>query len=347
MPGISQETLEKLKAIPILDVCERLGIDVAPRRNVRCINPMHEDKHPSMKIDAGHNRWKCFACGAGGDVIQLVSVYHGLSFVDACNWLAGQFHVHDVSKFCCVKPQRIERPQPKPLKKEKHIEPDSELLEWIISTGGLSAEAKRFLFEERLLSPEVIKRCRIISISNEEKFCAALVNRFDETRCLRSGIIYKDKFGRLKSHFILPAIAFPFCDYYGKIVNIQTRTMSPKSPSERFRFIKCYPLIPFNLNSLCGLTANSVVFITEGVTDCLAVLSEGKNAVAIPGASNFKHEFGKYFDKFAVVMFPDRDKAGMQLMQTIHSSLNCMVLCSSLPNGLKDYAAYHVRNFSD
>ena len=42
--------------------------------------PFHNDKHPSMKVDA---RFHCFGCGADGDVIDFVSQYFGLSLKDA------------------------------------------------------------------------------------------------------------------------------------------------------------------------------------------------------------------------------------------------------------------------
>ena len=30
--------------------------------------PFHDDTHPSMRVDAVRQRYKCFVCGAGGDV---------------------------------------------------------------------------------------------------------------------------------------------------------------------------------------------------------------------------------------------------------------------------------------
>lgn len=37
----------------------------------RCVSPLHEDKTPSMTVFTDTQRFKCFGCGLGGDVIDL------------------------------------------------------------------------------------------------------------------------------------------------------------------------------------------------------------------------------------------------------------------------------------
>ncbi len=45
----------------------------------------HEDKTPSMKYYPKTNRFKCFSCGKGGDVVDLVQHQTGLKFLDVIN----------------------------------------------------------------------------------------------------------------------------------------------------------------------------------------------------------------------------------------------------------------------
>lgn len=52
----------------------------------RC--PFHEDKTPSFTVK--ENRFKCFGCGASGDVIDFVRALRGLSFKDALAYLGIQ-----------------------------------------------------------------------------------------------------------------------------------------------------------------------------------------------------------------------------------------------------------------
>lgn len=53
----------------------------------RC--PFHDDDHPSLVIYA--DGWKCFGCGAGGDVIAFAARLFGLRPLDAARKLAEDF----------------------------------------------------------------------------------------------------------------------------------------------------------------------------------------------------------------------------------------------------------------
>ncbi len=48
------------------------------KRSFRCLNPQHEDKHPSMRYFAKTNTVHCFSCGATYDIFQLVGMEEGL-----------------------------------------------------------------------------------------------------------------------------------------------------------------------------------------------------------------------------------------------------------------------------
>lgn len=67
---------------------ESYGLQV--RRNGLACCPFHDDRHPSMKIDKNYH---CFACGAGGDVIDYVSRMFGLSQYDAARKLIEDFNL--------------------------------------------------------------------------------------------------------------------------------------------------------------------------------------------------------------------------------------------------------------
>ncbi len=52
--------------------------------------PFHNDRNPSMKVDA---RYHCFGCGEDGDVIDFVGKLFGLSPKDAASKLASDFGI--------------------------------------------------------------------------------------------------------------------------------------------------------------------------------------------------------------------------------------------------------------
>lgn len=62
------------QSVTTRQAAERYGLNV--NRNGMAVCPFHRDRHPSMKVD---RRYYCFGCGATGDVIDFVSLLHGIS----------------------------------------------------------------------------------------------------------------------------------------------------------------------------------------------------------------------------------------------------------------------------
>ena len=49
--------------------------------------PWHEDKTPSLSVDAEKKLYNCFGCGESGDVFTLVEKMKGCSFREALEYL--------------------------------------------------------------------------------------------------------------------------------------------------------------------------------------------------------------------------------------------------------------------
>jgi DNA primase len=71
-------------AHPIEDVIASSGVELHQRGHgyMGCC-PFHDDSTASMSVGAVPDRFRCFGCGAGGDVIEYVSRCYALSFVDS------------------------------------------------------------------------------------------------------------------------------------------------------------------------------------------------------------------------------------------------------------------------
>src|SRR5262245_53935828 len=78
------------RSTPILAVASALGMDVTGRK-ARCFNgKAHKsgiDETPALVFHPGVNRFKCYACGERGDVIDLVRGVLGVSISEAVQYL--------------------------------------------------------------------------------------------------------------------------------------------------------------------------------------------------------------------------------------------------------------------
>lgn len=83
---------ENVKAqVSVKEVARDYGIRM--NRHGRGICPFHDDRDPSMLVEDDH--YHCFACGAHGDVIDLVSGLTGLRPYDAAKQLAMQYGLQE------------------------------------------------------------------------------------------------------------------------------------------------------------------------------------------------------------------------------------------------------------
>ena len=57
--------------------------------------PFHPDKHPSFHVHIKEQYYKCFACGAGGDIFKFVQEMEGCDFRKALKILAGWYGLPD------------------------------------------------------------------------------------------------------------------------------------------------------------------------------------------------------------------------------------------------------------
>jgi hypothetical protein len=95
----------------------------------------------------------------------------------------------------------------------------------------------------------------------------------------------------------------------------------------------------FNLQQLAALTPGDDLWIAEGPTDCMALLTMGRTAVAIASATLLDSASASLIAPYRLHMAPDADEAGAslfcQLAATAHR-LGTTLTRHPLPPGCKD-----------
>jgi len=338
--------LDKLRSLQIEEVAERLGMTVSRHKSL-CI--FHSDSHPSLSFK--HNRYRCFVCGASGDGIDLVMKLLGVNFMDACRWLADKNNIILTEhKTPDKEKEREEKPFPK------------DFYNFVLSHSRLGPQAEEFLFQERKLSREVIQSLGIGAINQSGRWFLYCMSRFFTREQLKDFGITRGEVGREHCFFWTPCLLFPYRDIDDQLIGIQSRyigwlrqctnqeeqarhnAIAKQAP--RFQFSQgSHPSI-FNLPVLKDMREDEELWISEGVTDTLALLSAGKKAIAIPSATLLTKKNRELLALGASRhwhIYPDKDAAGERLYQALLSAANelgASLTRHELPEGCKDFADF-------
>jgi DNA primase len=129
-------------------------------------------------------------------------------------------------------------------------------------------------------------------------------------------------------------------------VGIQNRNLV-KGALPRFRFPQGAECNIYNLPVLRLLKPGETLFITEGCSDCWAMLSAGHKAIAIPSATLLKRKDAEQLSSFLIplstkfAMYPDNDVPGERLYLQLKELLPSLVRYQ-LPMDCKDFSDYYV-----
>ena len=198
---------------------------------------------------------------------------------------------------------------------------DAQRYERFFERPWLTEAARRFLFEERRLDPRVVSWCRLTS--------------------------WRDRQGT-------DWLQTPYYSREGCLVGVQNRNLV-RGSLPRFRFPAGSQCGIYNLPVLNLLRPGEPLYITEGCSDCWAMLSSGHKAIAIPSATLLKpadvellkslnpspsgEQEGGLSTSFH--MYPDRDEPGERLFLQLQQHLPRLEH-HQLPPGCKDYSEFYV-----
>lgn len=338
---IPDETIGRLCELSCENVAEKLGIEVRKHRSL-CF--MHDDHHPSMAF-SGKNRecWKCFVCNKGGNAINLVMEYTDLNFVDSCCWLGRNFGISvetSSSSKIAIKSISFKK---KP--KQNEGKPFStNIAEWILDNNQLTEQGNTFLFDQRKLNLDIIRQLNIVSIDESSLLVERMSKVFEPKALLDSGFFTVTK-GRFYFRLFTPCLIFPYYDQSRNLVGMQSRYLGSNKEAPRFQFISNQRSRLFNLPILNSIKFGEDLYISEGVTDCMALLSSGKKAVAIPSATILPQTDLIKLNTFKLHMYPDQDDAGRKAyvnLRRFFINHYTTLKAEKLPQGLKDYSEYYI-----
>ena len=314
--------IQKLRELPVEAAARRLGLQVSRHHSLCCF---HDDHSPSLYFNVKKNTYRCFSCGAHGGVIDLAMHMLNKPFVDACQWLANE--------------NNIILTEYKPLTEKPRLEPKVDLihLSRLVSQPYLNQEAQQFLFHERHIHPAVVHWLGLSSITTSVPMSGAPWEKF---------------------HFNAPSLLIPYKDTDGQLMSVQARHLgnSERQNIPRFQFPRGSKCHIFNLPVLKMLREGEDLWIAEGSSDCMALLSSGRKAIAIPSATLLNHEDMRMLATLLspsskLHIYPDKDQAGEKLytdLLRVATEIKRCLVRHDLPKGCyKDFGDYWKINYNN
>lgn len=302
--------------------------------------PFHPDTNPSLSVSPEKKIWKCFTCGASGNVFTFVQKYLKIPFVEAVKIVA------EKSGYKLADTKSDEKSIL--LKKYYNILNDAkDFYKFYLNNTVEGLKAKEYL-KSRNITPEIEKHFDIgLSPDMFDGTYKALTNdnTYLSSDLVEVGLVRQNNDKNGYHDIFRKRIMFPINDIYGNVVGFSAR-LYEKSDKEA-KYINSNDNVVFHkgnilynyFNALNDIKMTETVYIFEGFMDVIAAYKVGlKNAVATMGTAITKFHInllGKNAKK--IVICYDGDNAGINASKkaiTLLKSSNVDLKLILIPDGL-------------
>ena len=378
---LDKSTTQRLRSLPVEAVAERLGLRVVRHKSL-C--PFHDDHHASLSYSTSRNTFRCFVCDARGGTIDLVMRHLNMSFPDACRWLANGTNIildtyrprtptadRPARPFDAARYARLfEHPWLSDeartfLFTERRLDPrvvswcrltswtDRQGTHWLQTpyfdaSGQLIGLQNRNLDYGKQKGDEGKEDKRSVDKDKQEQGSEAKQGQAVEAKQGQGSETKQGQAVEAKQGQAGDGKQGQAGDgEQGQGSDGKQGQGSESREAPRFRFPYGSRCTVYNLPVTAMLRPGEPLFITEGCSDCWAMLSAGHKAIAIPSATllsqadkallrDLAQRLGTSFH-----MFPDRDTPGERLFMQLREVLPGLQH-HQLPVGCKDFAEYYV-----
>jgi DNA primase len=297
------------------DIVEVIGESVSLKRKGReyvGLCPFHDDHRPSLSVSPQKQIFKCWSCGAGGDVLRFVQLFHHVEFKEALAMLARRAGI-ETRPFSSAGPSSVDRERLR------------QALNWARSyfqrslrqtEGGKRATEYA---HRRGLTDATIQRFGLGYAADawDALLVAAGKTGIPRDILQQAGLVSTNESGKSYDRF-RDRLIFPICDALGRCVAFGGRTLgadpakylnSPETPV----FSKGRVL--YGLDMARGAIASArEAIVVEGYTDVVLLSQAGiENVVATLGTA-LTDAHVKLLGPLSghVVMCFDNDEAGLR-----------------------------------
>ena len=310
---------------PLAEVVEAAGVKLRGRGRVRQgVCPFHEESEGSFTSYEDSQRWYCFGCGLGGDVLDFIQRIEGLTLPEAIRRL-------DVGG---LRPVSETAPRPVPTRRPKAapLPPrDPTLLTAAARfyAGQLRrhSEAREYL-ASRGVGPVAAARLGLgYSPGNGLREILA-ARGFSEKRLEESGLFMERGVERFAGMIVVPDVSGGLVRWLvGRVVkeDVKPRFQALPGPKPVLGLGRLGPSPPWAV-------------VAEGVFDWLALAQWGLPACAALGTQGVERIASAFRGCPRVFLAFDNDDAGREATERLLTLLGRRAAAVTLPQGTDDVA---------
>ena len=317
MNTLTQEKISEIRnSVNIVDIISSY-IPLTPKgKNFFGVCPFHDDTNPSMSVSPTKQIYKCFSCGATGNVFKFIMDYENIPFLEAVKKVAD---IGGVS----VNIGKIK-------KKQNHTELhkiyDLSLKFYINNLNTKNGkEAKEYL-KGRNINEDIIKEFQIGLALKQGALSKILTTKFDPNEVLKSGLVGQNERGYYDLFY--DRIMFPLYDLEGNPVAYSGRIYNKVDTSKYFNtreteiFKKGNLIYNYHRAKDIARKKNQII-VMEGFMDVIRAYTVGiQNTIAMMGTAvtETQAQLIKRMAKEIILCF-DGDEAGAKATMSCANEL--------------------------
>lgn len=266
------------------------------KKQFRCLNPDHEDKHPSMSYDRKRKKVHCFSCRADYDIFDLIGIDYGLEGGEKFKKAEELFNLDSKEK---------NKMYQKKAKTERYTNTEKKLQD---NTKYYKESHERMnktdYLQNRGISKEAIDK---FNIGFDPQF-----KTYDQ---------------EAKKNVVWKAIIIPINNFAYVARNTDVKA------TEKNRYRKVAESSIFNKETL--QKAEKPIFVTEGEIDALSIITAGGEAIALGSVSNigkFLEIIGELKPVQPLIISLDSDEEGERAKTDLEGKLKELKICFYSPD---------------
>ena len=306
------------------DIIDVIGEHVSLKKKGRemvGLCPFHDDHSPSMNVNPVKQIFKCFACGAGGDVFKFIQMRENLTFPQAIERLAERAGIKLERR---QMPRRIrsgsetaENGQVEDVDPNRLAKANvwaARYFQQNLRDAKLGKFARDYL-AERKISPESVEKWQLgLAMDSRD----GLVN---EAKAKKASLKLLEQAGLLvgqNQDKFVNRLMFTITDVTGRVIGFGGRTLNDNGA----KYINSPTTVLFDKsNSLYGLeqarheiVSTGTAVVVEGYTDCIMAHQFGCGNVVAALGTSFTAGHGRILKRYAkkVILIFDSDVAGIE-----------------------------------